>query len=427
MRFFRSIAYIVITALVSVSFFSCKDDDDNKIISGERTIICYMPAENSLASRLRDDINEMIKCAHRLGEKDRIVIYYDGISNPQIFVIDRNTNALSVNSFMPVFTYNTDGNSCSKEVMMDAFKYIIRHYPAKSYGLIFNSHGLGWLPPTQDMLTYSKRRKSFGIDNGLNEQSNSVGKEMRIVDLAEAIKSLPHLDFILFDLCYMQNIEIAYQLRNCADYIIGSPAEIPADGAPYDLIMPMLISKDVDYKSVVDTYGKTYDGWEQIPESGVVLSVMRCNQLDSLRIVTNKMTSKYGDELKKCRYNGTTDYLSYKFRNGYQAGFFDMKEMIYRMIMEANTVEHGFDEEEKIADYAEWNSVFNKAVPYSYVASKIYSTILGSSFITTDKEHCGGISMSLNPNETTIDVVIDEYESLEWRYSGNEDTHITYE
>ncbi|MBO4664061.1 MAG: hypothetical protein J5663_06570 [Bacteroidaceae bacterium] len=411
----KSIAYSVVTALVSVSLLSCKGDDDPLIVSGERTIICYMPAENTLADLVRNDISEMVEAAKYLGEKDRIVVYYDGTSNPQIYVIDKHTTALSINSLDPVFTYARDVNSCSKDVMTSVFRYIVSHYPAKSYGLIFNTHGLNWLPSISSIASESRPRKTFGVDNGINSPYSNSGDEMRIVDLASAIKTLPHLDFIFFDLCYMQSIEIAYEMRNCADYIIGSPAEIPGNGAPYEEIMPMLVADNIDYGAIIDKYATTYDGWELIPESGVALSVVRCDKLDSLQMVTSKLISKYGDEIKKCRYNETTDYLSYQL-SGYRTGFFDMKEMMSRMITEADIRSLGIDKEENVADSLEWATMFSKAVPYSYVASKVYSVALNNSFVTTNPERCGGISMSLNPNETTLKRIIEEYESLEWRY-----------
>ena len=48
---------------------------------------------------------------------------------------------------------------------------------------------------------------------------------------------------MLFDACYMQSVEVIYQLRDRTDYFIGSPTEIPGPGAPYEAVVPALFSQ----------------------------------------------------------------------------------------------------------------------------------------------------------------------------------------
>ena len=55
--------------------------------------------------------------------------------------------------------------------------------------------------------------------------------------------SMPHLKFIMADCCNFMCLENLYELRDVCDYIIGSPAEIPAQGAPYYDIVPSLTSR----------------------------------------------------------------------------------------------------------------------------------------------------------------------------------------
>lgn len=57
---------------------------------------------------------------------------------------------------------------------------------------------------------------------------------MNIEDLKLVLQNAPHFDFIMFDACFMQSVEVAYELRDCCDYYIGFPAENPGPGAAYD-------------------------------------------------------------------------------------------------------------------------------------------------------------------------------------------------
>ena len=45
-------------------------------------------------------------------------------------------------------------------------------------------------------------------------------------------------DYLLFDACFMANIETLYDLRECTDYVIAAPCEIMGEGFPYERAMP---------------------------------------------------------------------------------------------------------------------------------------------------------------------------------------------
>ena len=69
-------------------------------------------------------------------------------------------------------------------------------------------------------------------------------------ELADALAALPYrFDFLLFDDCFMANIETLYDLRASVDHVIASPCEIMADGFPYDRIIPQMFTDE----------GRSYD------------------------------------------------------------------------------------------------------------------------------------------------------------------------
>lgn len=68
---------------------------------------------------------------------------------------------------------------------------------------------------------------------------------MDITELADALAALPYrFDFLLFDDCFMANIETLYDLRASVDHVIASPCEIMADGFPYDRIIPQMFTDE---------------------------------------------------------------------------------------------------------------------------------------------------------------------------------------
>ena len=95
-----------------------------------------------------------------------------------------------------------------------------------------SSHGSGWTPKAEV--------KSIG--------GNDVTKsEMNIPDLAAAIP-FP-LEFILFDACLMNNIEVVYELKDVTNYIIAATLQIHSSIFCYDIILHHLLSGS--YKSLI--------------------------------------------------------------------------------------------------------------------------------------------------------------------------------
>lgn len=82
--------------------------------------------------------------------------------------------------------------------------------------MVYWSHGEGWIPYPVTSTRW------VGQDTGDGD------KRMNISALASVLDEIPHLDFLLFDACFMQSVEVAYELRSYTDYFLASPTEIPA-------------------------------------------------------------------------------------------------------------------------------------------------------------------------------------------------------
>jgi hypothetical protein len=83
------------------------------------------------------------------------------------------------------------------------------------------------------------------------------------------------IDIVGFDACLMNMVEIAYQLRNTAGFIVGSEETEPGDGWPYDTVLSDLASnpsmKPEQLGSmIVRRYVKSYSG-EAVTQSALDL------------------------------------------------------------------------------------------------------------------------------------------------------------
>ena len=109
--------------------------------------------------------------------------------------------------------------------------------------MMIGSHGVGWIytGSTSRSMLHSieadrARNKMLGLP--ITRQTRYFGGsdiQMNIDDLAEGIRNsnMHHLQFLLFDDCYMANIETALRVEKCYRLSYRCPTEIMGHGMPY--------------------------------------------------------------------------------------------------------------------------------------------------------------------------------------------------
>lgn len=256
------------------------------------TIVCYAVADNSLDSYIRRDINEMEEGYSGAADVLAYVDLYSD-SQPTNPVLYRITHDCSTNIVSPVIRSYDELDSCAGSNMRAVLQYAVAEYPSSNYGLILWSHGTGWLPPRYGW-NASPRRRSFGQD------LSAGGSEMDIRDLQTALEGF-HFKYVLFDACYMADVEVAYQLRNCADYIISSQTEILSSGFPYrkvigNLCAMMETNREECLRQVCADYFESYatnSGWSR----SACVSLVRTGGLTNLSVSVSNMIAAAQDRI----------------------------------------------------------------------------------------------------------------------------------
>jgi hypothetical protein len=221
----------------------CLDDSETSVAT--RTVLVYMAADNNLNSYSYDNIRSMIAGAEGdVLNRGNLLVYHDSSGElPRLIRIRRGSGGVVEQEV--VRTYE-DRNSASPEVMRSVLDevFLDAAYGADSYGLLLWSHGTAWLP--------GENLKSYLRSYGQDKQNF-----MEIYELQEALRGY-RFDFIIFDDCYMANIEVAYTLRENAEYILASPTEVLADGLPYRYIVPYLFSGEPVQNALTRTGERFY-------------------------------------------------------------------------------------------------------------------------------------------------------------------------
>ncbi len=253
-KMLKKAGYAIVFALSGV--WAC-DRTEPPVPERGRTVLIYMAADNSLDHYAVTNLKHIAEGMKGVG--GRVLIYADRRYDvPRLLKIRGGEKPL----LDTVKTY-AEENSASPVTLHRVLEEMRALCPSESYGLILWSHGMGWLPENYSFPTGQMRRREwdFGIPTKWFGQDVHRGEDsgreyMEIDRLAESLEG--HFDFILFDACFMSSVEVLYELRDKADYFIVSPAEIIAEGFPYDRIMPYLYGGADDLKRVCREYFDYY-------------------------------------------------------------------------------------------------------------------------------------------------------------------------
>ena len=367
----RSCLYIIILLQGLLLLPGCsrslvEDNEPTPKPLARRTVIVYMVADNQPYLPVQQDTTEMVAAKNLIPEDVNFVLYLDDrLHHPTIY-------ELSAKGGMKLCRQYADELSTTDSlVMLNALRDIQRYFPAQHYGLTLWSHATGWAPERN-----SARQKTFGKDQ--TPGSTTTQKmEMEIPVLRDVLAQMPKFDYIFFDACFMQGIEVAYELRNVTDWIVGSPAEIPGPGAPYQRLIQALCNGDA--KGIAEGYAGGYPGkYNGYYYPGVLLSCIDCSKLENLAKLTGQYIKPFYMERNEPLTEGFQSYCDITIgKFTYQ---FDMRTTMCRLL----TAE----------DYQTWMTAFDQAVPYRYFPEDRQWFAQHCRYgIIWDTECYGGVSM----------------------------------
>lgn len=111
-----------------------------------------------------------------------------------------------------------------------------QHYPADRYALVIWNHGAGWRPTR---LERDRRLTPFPRSVSIDD---STGNEIQTWQLPQALSVTPRMDMVIFDASLMQMAEVAFEIRESAQVVVGSEESPPGEGYVYDTFLADLIA-----------------------------------------------------------------------------------------------------------------------------------------------------------------------------------------
>ena len=388
----------ILTVGTMMSFTACSSDNEvlsevndnlqlnaSRYAAAERTVLVYLAGKNNLSQSLQTNLEQMKAGSRLIGNNTLLVFVRRDMQGEKPWLARVNNGELTDSVSLDDMGFGKSNmQACNPELMEQVMRYAFSHYPANEYGLVLGGHSTGWLIDEEPGQT-----RAFGVDNGDGYTYSRKNKRwMNVPTMARVLERVPHLKFIFADCCNFMCLETMYELRNVTDYIIGSPAEIPAEGAPYEQIIPALFEKNTFCSSVIDIYYRTQNG--ELPLSAVKTSAI--DQLASatryaLDMVQAKIGNGYADTQGLIHYGYSAS--SIQFHQEYNL-FYDAGDFFRSQLSES--------------DYLQWKQALDKTVIEKRFA-KQWRTCMTWRYIYSDfemtEEKYHGVSMYIPQDANT--------------------------
>lgn len=327
---------LVFTAC-AVLFSSCGKHNNEEDKTTPQTIIVYMSG-TSLNWAFNANVQDMETAlkSNIQGNSRVVVVWQNGVAKKAEAIELVYKNGLIERQ--PLAEYEL-ANVMSADDLSYIFKDVMRMAPATAYGLILGSHSWSWIPYADydqirtNGLTKAQLARLRTIELPRHLQTRFIGdpsgaNKFDITTLASAIQATgKKFEYILFDACFMGNVEAAYELRNNTKYIIGSVCEIMGDGFPYTKTLPHLLKNGgttYDLKAAAQSFHEHYKSkyiiqpydtsdktkWDH-PYSGTI-SLINCSQLDALAAEMKQVNQSIKDDYDRSAlqtYEGGTNHI----------------------------------------------------------------------------------------------------------------------
>ena len=293
----------------------------------DRTVLLYMPGQSLIAYYENNIQGIRTAVTGRALGKGRMLVCWQPEKQTSAVMLeiyyDRNKRCSETKTLKTYDDVDAGDPAAVQQLFADAAELA----PAQNYGLIIGCHGKAWIPVASGSLSYSMRRSAeddlWATPPGAKQTRSfgDKGYELNITELKEALEAQQfRFDYLIFDDCFMANIETLYDLRSVIGYIVASPCEVMGDGFPYDRIVPHLFETGPVADRLAETcrefwnlYENEYQSTTWKEQSGCI-SLAVTSQLDALAEVMRRINEKGKQpfELSQLQYyEGLMTHLFY--------------------------------------------------------------------------------------------------------------------
>ena len=311
----KKIFYTLLAATLLLVVGCSKEDGPKPPKHNEQTLLMYFPWSGNLTSFFLTNICEMADVLEKgdVGNCRVLVYLMQNATEGELFELlghkagkDQSVTMNNVDT-RPIAKFDKPAFTTAEGIasILSAAKSAA---PADRYAMSIGCHGMAWLPANPNAgLAEPKMAPLMSTEQDYWEHLDPQGlpitrwfgasEEKYRTDvscLAQAIEMADlHLEYILFDDCYMSSIEVAYELRKVTDHLIASPNEIMAYGFPYARCGAFMLGNP-DYEAICQTFYDFYIVYVDpygISRPYGTIAMTNCAQLEALADVVKRINA----------------------------------------------------------------------------------------------------------------------------------------
>lgn len=277
LRIFIISFFLLHVALISVDKVNAKNIEREKL--NEWTVICYLAGDNFLDWFMKENMKELIKAGS--SDKVNVIAFLDTTDNDTKVFEFENDNFVRIPTRIVNYSWvESELNTGDPQTLINYASWAVREYPAKRYFVLLGGYGEGWIGLMHDM---NNGRGDIDVLS-LNELEYSL---KTITKEINNINGKKRIDVLGLDACYMGMLEIMYQVKDYADYLISSENEEALDGWPYDKVVNTIIENpEMDCSQfsscIVDSYLDSVKGTPSKMSNILTLSVVNLRMIGPL-------------------------------------------------------------------------------------------------------------------------------------------------
>lgn len=368
-------------------------------VKDKHALFIYFAGNNSLSYEGETDLEDIKESwLPSVRDKDKAVLVFyhfsEGVPTLSRFYKDRRGETVEE----IIRTYPTSTNSADVKTLETALADAETAWPADHCSLILWSHGSGFLPSgyyarPQEMSRYGEPVLEnvndpyawmVKADDGSKSFAEDHGSEMDLVEMAKTL-SQRRYEFILFDACLMANVEVAYELRNCCDYLLFSPTEILADGFPYEkMIQPVFQSKPREAMIAIATEYMSHYRSLSGDFCSATVTVVETAGLEALAAACRPVFQLHQDRILTLDRSGVQPYFRFN-----KHWFYDLDDFVQQVATDA--------------EYQQVRQALAGAVIFKDSTDK---------FLSIEMKHVSGLSIYIPRSEYTV--LNTYYKTLAW-------------
>lgn len=313
----KNITVLSLLFAAALAFSACSDEESVDISSiNKQTVLVFMPWSGSATHvglypiflQNLDSIEGAITKAKGLSGRT-VVFLSTSATTSTLYELTYSKGKIT---HTPIKSYQgTDYTTSSgiTQILND----VKSHAHALNYAMMVGCHGSGWTYKTDwnnypyqaklnvlqpEGMTAPAQSKALATNNNTLYPTTrffgsvaDMNNAIDVADLATGIKNAGiKMQYILFDDCYMANVETAYELRQATNYLIASTSEVMAIGVPYQTIWSHLAKSTPSYSSAVASFKNFYASYTYPYGS---LSAIDCREVDKLATIMKEINVRY--------------------------------------------------------------------------------------------------------------------------------------